>query len=257
MGDVIKIGDTTARIIAEEREFDPVIGDRTVQTWEGDEEDLQAQATLFRQQGFRARVYQYGGPVYRMQVSLPDDGGGTGTPPQVDTWERITETAQEDIRNNPLLVAAVTATVPDNLKSAAMNAFYKDFKQKIRDGNNQVTFGEPALQAFFDLLSRGTDAHEVRRTVLRRRRSLPLTYLAQSEVLAVERIYSTAALVNAYQVPQAIASKLPVAGDITPSNTAWGWKERADTSTITGLKVEELKEFVFAAWSTALYQHIF
>lgn len=256
---VIEIGDCTLQEVSTERIFDPVTGPAVISIFEGSEDDCTTTGAIYQQAGFRSHVFQYNGPVYRLRVSIPE--GNDGTPaPNTDRWERFTETAQEDIRNNPRLVAAILTEVsPAGSTAAMINGLYKDFKDQIKAGNKNANYGATNVQAFFELLSRGAEAHEVRRVILRRRRTIALRFLAQSEVLAVERIYSTSALISAFAIPNAIASKLPVQGDATPTNTAWGWKERSDDSMILAASsiVEETKEFVFAAWSTLLYQHIF
>jgi hypothetical protein len=254
----IQIGDTTARPIATESEFDPVVGPRSFDTWEGSEEDLKAQAQLFMASGLLARVYPYQGPLYRMRVSFPDGQSG-GEPPVFDTWERSEESAQEDIRSNPLVIyQAKLAAGSDDLGVGELNKWYKEAKENIKNGV-WVVYANTARQAFSELLSRGTDAHEVDRHILRRRRLLHLNKLAQSEVLAVARIYSTQKLREIFEVPDAVGVKLPVEGPTTPSNTRWGWKRRHGNSVATPAlnKTEETTEFVFAAWSTLLYEHIF
>lgn len=252
------IGDTTAHPIATDYEFDPVTGAQAFDLWEGSEEDLIAQGQIFQAQGFKARVYQHDGPVYRMRVFFPDPNNGE-EPPPFDTWERVEEMAQEDIRNNPVVVAAaVSAAGGDPLLGVAeLNKWYKEAKDNLKNGVG-VVYANPARQAFSELIYRGTEAHEVTRVILRRRRLIRLSLMAQSEVLPVARIYSTASLIAAFAVPNAVADALPDNPASTPSNTAWGWKRRPSSSVATPAlnKCEEVTEFVFAAWSTLLYEHV-
>ena len=48
---ITRIGDTTARPIGMEREFDPEHGIRTTEIWEGEEDDLNSQAAIFQAGG--------------------------------------------------------------------------------------------------------------------------------------------------------------------------------------------------------------
>lgn len=248
-------GDTTLRELRPAYEGDPVYGLRIVRRFEGPHDDAVAQGQLFILAGSTISIDPV--PPNRAILYVRTPNPQEPNQPPVDTWERTTELVQEDIRNNARLIASITSTVPDPLKSSAINAYYKDFKQKIRDGGpyqNTV----PELQAMFDLMSQGADAFLVRRIVLRRRRIIPSNVPAQSDVSALERFYSTARLIDTFSVPQDVASKLPVTSTPAPSNTQWGWMERMDTSIVTPAyaQTEEVKDWVFAAWSTLLYDYI-
>jgi hypothetical protein len=244
---LLSVGDNSMRIISEARVFDPQLGISTELTYEGQMEELNVFAETQRLLGAKARVFPFEGPVYRATITIGDAQDG-GTAADVDVWERITEMGQEDIRNNPKVIRLAVGEV-------TLSLWVKDIKAAIRDGVYLTGVVSAQEQALYELYARGADAFQTRKIVLRRRRTRPLTFLALSEVHAIELIYTTAALRTAFAVPAAIGAKLPVSGDFTPSNTAWGWVERADTSTIAVAynKVEEIKDWVFAAWSTLLY----
>jgi hypothetical protein len=254
---IIRVGDTTARVVEERREFDPVAGNTTTQVWEGDEDDLIPQGQLFRAAGYRVSIYQINGPVYRMLVSMPDMADGS--PDAVtDTWERVEEMATIDLRNNPILIKTILTTVtPAKSASSLINKLYTEIRTKLKDGV-EFSYDNTAIQAMADLIGRGAEAYEHRRVVLRRRRSVHISKIAQSNVTALEKIYTTPKLIELFEVPPAVAAKLPPdpPPENTPSNTIWGWRERGATSTLTigSVKAEEVNEFVFAALSTLLYE---
>jgi hypothetical protein len=255
----VNIGDTTAREIGTEIELDPVLGERRVAMWEGTEDDLVAQGHLFMAEGLRSTITPFNGPISRMRVFLPDsNGGGGGGATYVDSWSRRTSMVQEDIRNNPRGIALIALEAGVTAADAAwtINSWYKDAKDKIKAGL-QIVYAGTQRQAFFELLSRGADAYLTRRIVLRRTRHIFGNQVAESSVNAVEQFYSTAKLRALYDVPNVIGNKLPVAGADTPQNTAWGWMEHTEDSEVDYYnRAVETKDWIFAAWSTFLYEYV-
>lgn len=258
-----KVGDTTPRELQPAWSNDPQYGLRKILRFEGFEEDLLTLSEEFRAVGYQSEIEPIESTWCRLRVLVPNAQEGNQAP--VDTWERLTELVQDDIRSDPKVIGLIIQATGDTPANAAylINALYKDSKEKIKAGTNPNYNNPPSqygaiAQAFFELLSRGADAFLQRRVILRRRRVIPGNQVLQSTVNSVEKFYSTAALVRAFGVPGAIAEKLPIAGDVTPNNTAWGWMERQDTSIITPVfnQAEEVKDWVFAAWSTLLYDYV-
>lgn len=243
------VGNTSLQELQPAYEGDPIYGLRKVRRFEGPHDDIVAQSQLYLAAGFTVSVDPVAGSRSRLYVrtSNPQDPSA----PPVDTWERVTELVQEDLRNNPRLILAAGNS------AVTLNQWYKEAKDLIKTGGS-VAYTDKNRQAFFELLSRGADAYLVRRIVLRRRRVFGSNIPAQSEVNEVESFYSTEALIQTFGVPAGIASVLPIAGPDTPLNTAWGWMERTDDSIVTPayVQTEEVKDWVFAAWSTLLYNYV-
>ncbi len=252
-------GNSTARIVSIETVFDPQIGEQQIENWEGEEEAL---ISIARNQiipsGGKCRVRQANGPIYGMSVSYGEvqSGGTTETP--IDRWERVTEYIQEDLRNNPhIITAAGTA--------ATLNKWVQDIKAALKSNQTLTQFytteADPSpviadeQEIIYQLYSRGTEAHEIKRFVLRLRRTISVNFVNRSVANAVETIYTTAALIANFGVPPEVANTLPATPAGAPVNTAWSWKQRQDNSVfLPGLnKIEESKDWVYAAWSTLLY----
>lgn len=282
-------GSNTARKISVERVYDPNVGPVTVETWEGDEDALTTQAAQATKPvdgttdtaGIRARVYQFEGPIFRMTKTIPDAGADAATDAQ-DRWERVTEYVQEDLRSNPkviqaaggsrtlqLWVSAIKAALGSKPVPLTLTEYYQlvfpdettgtatltpdgesftlsDFTTTVADEEEQI----------YDLYARGAEAHEIKRFVVRRRRTFSPDFAAKSLCNALEKIYTTSALIRAFAIPDVFAALLPADPGFVPTGTAWAWKERQDNLVYSPAtnKIEETKDWVFAAWSTLLYE---
>jgi len=253
------IGNTTARIVSTETVFDPNFGEQEIQHWEGSEEAL---ITVARNEilpsGGKCRVQQGEGPIYRMAVSYGEVQSGGTTEQPIDRWERVTEYIQEDLRNNPnVIFAAGTA--------ATLNKWVQDIKAALKSNLTLTQFyatdADPTptiadeQQMIYELYARGTEAHEIKRFVLRLRRTISVNFATPSIANALERIFTTTSLIATFAIPPEVAGTLPANPFIAPAHTAWAWKQRQDNSVfLPGLnKIEESKDWVFAAWSTLLY----
>lgn len=107
----------------------------------------------------------------------------------------------------------------------------------------------------------GLENWEVRRVVLSRRRTVSARYAAQHVVDGVEKVYTTAGLKHYFAIPTAageIGTRLPSNPSTTPPGTAWAWKiRRQDSQQMRGTaRVEEVIDWVFAAWSLTIYDLI-
>ena len=251
-----KGGDTTLRELQPGYEGDPVYGLRVIRRFEGPKDDIVSQGQIFMAGGFTVSMEPVAGSWYRLYVRAPN--AQEPNQPPVDTWERTVERVQEDIRNNPKVIAAAVAAAGGDPGAGVseLNKWHKEAKELIKSGTGLV-YANPDRQAFFELMSRGAEAFLVRRIIARRRRIIASNVPAQSDVNAVEEFYSTAKLIEIFAIPPDVASKLPVGGN-APSNTAWGWMERMDTSITTPAyaQTEEIKDWVFSAHSTFLYDYI-
>lgn len=106
---------------------------------------------------------------------------------------------------------------------------------------------------------RGVESIQVKTVVLKRTRTIPAGMISPRKILKTEKFYSTAALIALEQIPGDVANALPddPGPNETPTNAAWGWMPRTSARQFVGHgKVEELDDWVFAAWSTKLYQKV-
>lgn len=255
----LAIGNSTARVVSIETVFDPNTGEQQIENWEGSEEALISLArNTVIPSGGKCRIRQSNGPIYTMGVSYGEvqSGGTTETP--IDRWERVTEYIQEDLRNNPNIIAAAGT-------AATLNKWVQDVKAALKSNLTlhqfYATEEDPTPTVadqqimIYELYSRGTEAHEIKRFVLRLRRTISVNFANRSIANALERIYTTSTLISEFGIPPEVSGTLPADPASSPANTAWSWKQRQDNSVfLPGLnKIEESKDWVFAAWSTLLY----
>jgi hypothetical protein len=246
--------------VSEERVFDEQTGFQTVATYEGFKAAVDSALGLLSNiRGLRMNSRQDNGPWYRMTVSYAGTVEGTDEPP-VDTWSRIVEFAQEDIRNNPNVIKLVTAAAGVGATTAQiankMFAWFKDIQDARKA--DPPALPEPhdiGEDLVYELYSRGAEAHEQKRIVVRRRRIIPVSFAQPATIRAVEIVYTTEQLIAAFGVPLEFQPLLPPNPPFLPSNAMWGWRERSNTTDFVGSinKTEETMEWVFAAWSTVLY----
>jgi len=247
------IGNTGLIVVSEERVFDERTGFQTLVTYEGEQAAVEsAMGLLSTFRGLKMNSRHHEGPVYRLNVGYAGTSDGSEEDP-VDTWSRVVEFAQEDIRQNPLVIAMAGG-------EEELAFVVKYVKEAIRDGKSLDTaLGAPALPwelAIYDLYARGAEAYEVRRIVVRRRRVIPVNFAQPTTVGGEEVIYTTAQMIARYGVPVAFQALLPGQPDTAPpGDSMWGWRERANTTDFVPSinKTEETIELVHAAWSTILY----
>jgi hypothetical protein len=144
-----------------------------------------------------------------------------------------------------------------------VSASAQEIKEAIKEGvstlaqfNSEYGNPDPIQVSLYRLYARGAEASEEKRFVLRRRRTIPVEFAAPATVRAVELVYTTPKLITEFDVPASVIPLLPPDPGFQPADTLWGWRERANTSDFQPSinKVEEVMEWVFAAWSTILYE---
>jgi hypothetical protein len=252
MSDYVQIGNPSLRLVAVERSFDPTAGPQTQFVYEGLEDACNVFAAQMASAGARARVQPQAGPVHRVHVQWPEAMDGAAEIPEF-RWSIGTEFIQADLRSNPKLIEAAGDAFTLGIWVATINDWLKD-----RTKNALPAICQNAdAQALYELMARGAEAYEIRRITLRRRRVVPLSwadYLA-SDVAAIDRIYTTADLVNKFAVPTVVREALPATPDIVPPNCTWGWKERVNETDflLSQNRREQSNDWVFAAWSLLLY----
>ena|SRR5437899_4931269 len=112
------------------------------------------------------------------------------------------------------------------------------------------------------MVALGESTFEVKRAVLRRRRSIAADYASPIVIDAVDTIYKPASLGTVFGPLGGLLAQLP--GDPTTRaanpinaipNHIWGWKLKTQSSEYIPAvgKVEEVMEWVFASWNQYLY----
>ena len=246
------VGDNSFRKISSAPTFDVEHGWRVTDTYEGSEEAVKAGMGTFAAQGINGVSYQYNGPIWRAEFQIVPASDQTGLPEVIDQWEFDTDFVQASIWNNPRVRAL--ASTGDTL-----SIWKKDILKAIEDHKTNAEFAATGVSAqelaIFATVNQGGEGFEYRRITLRRQRTLPITNAQASRPDAVERVYSSAALIAAFGIPSAIAARMPVAPTEAPDYFAWTWKARRDSSVYVAQlgKLQESRDWVFAPWSIVEY----
>jgi hypothetical protein len=117
------------------------------------------------------------------------------------------------------------------------------------------------LVRYYWMMTMGTTRWPVRQITLSRRRTCSPNYAAQHVADGVEYIYTRSALIYYFNIPNGpgeIGQRLPLNPTNNAPYTQWAWKiRRQDTQQLprTG-RVEELIDWVFAAWTLEMYELI-
>ena len=230
--------------------IDPDIGDAIEETWQGLRNSILSLAQGFKEAGGKA-IVTHQGALWRCIVTWSQTPAGDVEIP-VDKYEFDTEIFETSIWNIP----GATAEAASYIDQAQ---YRKDIEDSVNAGDayplNVGSF--PWGYVVYKMLLRGVRAYPLKRIVLRRVRTFALQYVTRITLQANPVAYYTATLVSGFAIPAIIAAQLPAnpSASFTPQGTAWAWWMRTDRSEqIPALnKVEEVKEWVFAAWETALY----
>lgn len=242
-------------------------GESYFEVWRGTRAQALAKASALRLAGFRVQRRKWSGPGYQVTgtISLaPVAGGGSGSETPVDRWRITTQLAQLDMRSNPKLLAAFRAFVAEEYIESQLNINIQTADNLLASGGSVNDVGpssppNPAADALgrklFNLRARGTQSYELKRPVLTRIRTVSTNYANQFIMEAQPKVYTTAALIRDFGLPATIQQRLPATPNEAPSDTVWAWLwQQQDSDTIPSLgRVEEMDSWVFAAWSTVLY----
>lgn len=236
-------GQPDLRFIQREGNFNQDTGYEFVDLYSGPKAAVEAGFNQVSSQGYTCSKRRDRGPCWKLTVQV----GGNFI---ADRWERAVEWIQVDLRQCPELIAAA-----GNEKTLA--EWIKDIDDSLPP-NTVTEITTPATKAaLWKYKARGGEAYETKRYILRLRRALPAEFIDQADAPdATERVYSTATLATTFLVPPVVASKLPNApAAAAPSDTIWGWRLRTDDVEIIPFKnvATEIREWVFAAWSTLFY----
>ncbi len=226
---------------------------------EGPKSIIENLAQQYALVGLRVEL-SHEGPLYTLTVQAGADFYNTNPDAEVpqDDWEIDAEYVQESIWSN----VNVIALAEDSVRLALWrNEIEEKLKTKPAPTPQEVSYfpaGELAIYRLCYLAGGINTAHEVRRVVLRRVRTVSIRYSKQVVLDAVEKIWPTAQLVRDFSIPEAISIRLPADPPYKPTDTTWAWKLRGDQSRpiIRLNRVEEHKTWTFAAWSNILYNPV-
>lgn len=264
-------------LVSEEVTFDKFTGRAWTQNYEGTRPALNALSILFGNAGGRTSLSTPGGKATLSVVWSRNPGSNPLAPPSppelpVDRWEFTSEPYQISIFKRPD-VAAEAATflhtsesiVPPATQVVVYKgpAAYRKLIQDSVDAGLSVPFESDSVNypfgsKVFTELVRGDESWETKRLVLSRTRSYSPDYLGTPRPVSLYTpVYTRGSLISEFNIPSQIASRIP--SDPTspppPSGTVWGWREKSCSEGYStgSRKIEERREWDFAAWSTFLY----
>lgn len=248
---------------SQELVYDPVNGDQLREVWTGTFAALTQLANALKASGVRCSVSQEAGRciLTALFASISKDEAAASVVD--DRYEIATDFIQESIYANPSVIAAATALNPSNPMEVV--AYWRQGIEEALTGAatggpklpSETGFTNSTLIALYQLALRGALAYEIERPVLSRVRTIPIAYSAQVVLDALPKVYSLATLASTFTLPSAIVARLPASPTTAPPNTAWAWKKRRDASEFSSSgKVVEVKDWVFALWSTVLYEYV-
>jgi hypothetical protein len=230
--------------------FDPATGDAYQETWSGTKAAIEAKHALMRAAGYKSRISN-NGHRWECVVTIGNDGsGGSETP--LDKWSVSYEWPQISIFNLPQAAKEADSYID--------RAQYRlDIEEAVKNGVEcPLDPGNfPFAHHLHRMLSRGTEAYEVRRPLLKRSRTFSTAYATRALLTPLEYVYKTSVMDDWFGVPAVIMAQLPAdpGTNMTPAGTTWGWRVKGDESdTIPFLnRIEEVKTWIFAAWDTDLH----
>ena len=234
--------------------FEPQYGYTWQYTYNGTEIAVRSAAATYELSGYKTHVF-HNGSFWTLEATLPTGLQEGVSEIPVDRWTIHTEFAQLDIFSHPSIQLETSAFSP-----ATPSSYKKTIKDAVANGVGLPTSlnSYPFAQLLYQELLRGADSYEQKRPTLNRRRTISASWSTPIVIDAVEKFYSTAVLISAFAVPGRIAGQLPSNPALKPANTQWGWRIRQQVSefTLALNKNEETTDWVFAAWSTLLYDYI-
>lgn len=112
----------------------------------------------------------------------------------------------------------------------------------------------PAAWKTLTELARGATHYEDEYIVLARERVVGIKYTPKLDLKNTSYIYTTAQLISVFGIPNFSNVFLPDAPSYIPPQTQWGWRSRNEQiNFLEGQKAEISQDWVYAAWSTNLY----
>lgn len=118
----------------------------------------------------------------------------------------------------------------------------------------------PVGSYIYTLLSKNVTSIPLNRPTLTRTREFSSAYTGRNQMTARQTIWTTSALVSAFNIPAAVQSRLPddPPANETPSGTVWAWRLAVDRSNynVSKGKIQEIKTWEFAAWVSSFFNYV-
>ena len=246
-------GNSGVKLQQESISFNPETGYETHRTYSGPRSAILGHFNAFANDGWICSC-THEGPLYKLVVQTID-------PFVADRWERVVEWAQISILQTPGLYGAASV---EELAQWNVDTDFELSRGPLSTTEKakqlaMIALWEPGKQTLYRLKGRGMTSFETKRYVLRLRRTIRATDIANaSQADAEEVVYSTAKLKDLFGVPDAIAAKLPVAPDTVPIDLQWGWRNRTDDveTNLIWNKAQMVREWVFEAVPTTHYAFV-
>lgn len=239
-------GNLGAKLQQDTRNFNPETGFERISVYSGPKASINGLFNALCTKGYICSI-SHEGPLWKVTVQFADNL-------VLDRWERTVEWAQVSILQTPGLYGAASVE-----ELSQWNAEVDAEVAKSLPDLTTVAGWPAGQQRLYRAKARGMESFEIKRYVLRMRRTVPPTAIATADTPdANESVYSTDALIRIFGVPATIAAKLPGTPTITPVDTQWGWKFRTDdVEFIRAInRAQQLREWVFAAWPTDHYNFV-
>jgi hypothetical protein len=146
--------------------------------------------------------------------------------------------------------------------SGGVAGYRKAIKDAVDDGTeyplSAVTY--PVGSYIHSLLSKNVTSIPLNRPTLTRTREFSSAYTGRNQMTARQSIWTTAALISAFNIPAAVQSRLPddPPANETPSGTVWAWRLAVDRSSynVSKGKIQEVKTWEFAAWVSSFFNYV-
>lgn len=260
MSDQSKWGGQTLSKVSSEPQFDPQLGEVTKEVWVGTQGAIYNLGRILQESQIRYSI-SHNGPVYTLNATLGARQDTTEQEAPIDSYEFDTEFSQPSVWTSDKVFSVAGS-------QETLNTWRRDIENAIKGidttGTASAT-GGPLSEAasgftgnklkLYRLFIRGAESVEVGTVVLNRVRTFSTQYVGRLQLDATEKIWTTSALVTAFNIPADIAALMPANPATTPSDTAWSWKIRKQTfkPLRKDSRIEETLAFVFKAWSTMLY----
>jgi hypothetical protein len=156
-----------------------------------------------------------------------------------------------------LQAQAWVQTFGDGVTTALFKKQLEDAaKEGIEPPFNLDTF--PVAKAVYQMLARGQDTFPTTRISLSRIRTYSATYSRPTRIDAFPSAYRTSSLVQAFNIPLAVASALPLDPPLsdTPKNCTWAWyrDDHSQSYVPKNNHVEEHSSWVFGAIDSLVFK---
>jgi hypothetical protein len=242
--------------------FDGSSGQVWEEQWVGSDAGIAAKYVEAIALGGKARrTYDQGqAGLYVVYARDPND-----VSPEVpyEEWDDDVTTEQTDLFSwAPVVNEAKDFVSASTNRTGTIAAYRKDIKDAVDDGlAYPLSRTSWPVGAFvYDLLSKNVTSIPLNRPTLTRTREFSSAYTGRNQMTARQSIWTTAALISAFNIPAAVQSRLPddPPANETPSGTVWAWRLAVDRSSynVSKGKIQEVKTWEFAAWVSSFFNYV-